>query len=996
MNSLSKTWKCVLSVIGVSLMLLCQNANAQNSSISGKVFDEKNQPLGGITILERGTFNGTESKADGTFVLDVKEGVILEVSCLGFKTQELKASDGMKIVMTEDAELLDELVVIGYGTVAKADLTTAVSGVSNKEISERPITSAMQAIAGKAAGVRITEPSGAPGADMSIQVRGTTSINGSNSPMYVVDGVTVDNLSFLSPNDIDNIQILKDASGAAIYGSRAANGVVLVTTKSGQSGDFKISFNSYVGFNNVTNKVKPLNAADYDDLMKELGFTTYGTGDATDWYKEIFRTGISQNYQLSLSGGTDKIKYFVSGGFLDNQGVIKSTYSKRYSVRSKVDAKVKKWLTISTNVSYSNFGKRGVSTGQAANRGGFVLASINLPTAATVYDPSFGKDANVFTRDFNGMNLTNAAEAIKNNESNNTTNSHLIATGAATFNIVKGLTFKTQYTYDRSDVVSKTFTPPVYIEGEPGVHVARTEYGSASDNRSYSVYNMFDNVLNYNGKFNKHGIVAMVGSSWQKNTYSNNYITGTHFRNDKIQTLNAANKVGLNGAGSSGSEWAMMSFFSRISYNYDNKYLVTANVRADGSSKLHPNHRWGIFPSFSAAWRISSEDFMSNVESVNDLKLRASWGQTGNQSGIGNYSYLQTYSVSRVDWTQPGNENALPAIKADNLRNQDLTWETTSQADLGIDLSMFKGRLGVTVDAYYKYTRDMLMNVTLPAGNIASSITRNEGSMSNIGVELNINSINFQGDFEWLTNFNISANRNRLEKLELQQVYTSGYINSEILRTDVVRNQPGRPLGGFYGYISEGVDPQTGELKYKDLDGKPGITPEDMTYIGDPNPDFIFGLTNEFSYKGLHLNIFFQGSYGNDIFNASRIETESMTTQRNQSTTVLKRWKKPGDITSVPKAGSTIALSSYYVEDGSYIKLKSLTLSYDFRGPKLKNAGIGYIRPFVTASNLFTISKYSGVDPEVNEFNGTGGVQGIDFGSYPYSRAFTIGVNLEF
>lgn len=996
MKIISKFWKGICCLAALSLMISGLKASAQNINVSGQVLDEKNTPLEGITVIERGTLNGTDTNAEGYFTINVRPDADLEFSSIGYKTQSSPASQGMEIIMLEDAELLDELVVIGYGAVAKADLTTAVSGVSNEEISKRPITSAMQAIAGKAAGVRITEASGAPGSDLSIQVRGITSINGSNAPMYVVDGVTVENLKFLSPSDIENIQILKDASGAAIYGSRAANGVVLVTTKSGKSGDFKIALDTQVGISMVNNRVTPLNAEQYDELMSELGYTPYGTGEATNWYDEIFRIGVTQNYQLSISGGTDKLKYFVSGGYLEDQGIIRSTHSRRYSTRAKVDARVKKWLNLSTNVSYSHYGSRGVSTGAPANRGGFVLASVNLPTAATIYDSSFGEDANVYTRNFNGMNLTNPVEVIARNVNNSSSQSHLILSETATINLFKGMTFKSQFTYDRTDAITQNFTPPTYIDEEPGVHVARTEYGSASDNRWTTMFTMFDNILTYKNNFNRHAITAMAGSSWHKNRYTNNYITGTHFRNDAIHTINAANKVGINGAGSSGSEWAIMSFVSRLSYNYDSRYLITANFRADGSSKLHPDHRWGFFPSVSAAWRISSEDFMDNVTSIDDLKIRASWGQTGNQSGIGNYSYLQTYSVTRVDWTQTGNENALPAITPDNLRNTDLTWETTTQTDIGFDLSMFKGRLGVTFDAYYKKTTDMLMNVTLPSGNVANTITRNEGVMTNKGLELTVKSINFNGDFKWFTDFNISLNRNKLESLELQQVYSAGYINSEILKANVVRNQPGRPLGGFYGYICDGVDPQTGSLVYRDIDGKEGITPEDMTYIGDPNPDFIFGLTNEFSYKGFNLSIFFDGSYGNEIFNASRIETESMTTQRNQSNTVLKRWKNPGDKTSVPKAGSTVALSSYYVEDGSFLRLKTLTLSYDIKGPKLKKAGIGLIRPYVTAQNLFTLTKYSGVDPEVNEFNGSGGVQGIDFGSYPYRRTVTLGVNFEF
>ena len=996
MNLILKTRKAVFLLAAALSMLAGQFAYAQKINVSGKAVDSRNVPLSGIMVLERGTLNGTETSPEGTFRLTVPEGSVLEFSCLGYKTVALVAKNGMVVTMEDDAELLDELVVIGYGTVSKADITTAVSSVSSKAIDERPVTSTMQAMAGKAAGVQITEVSGAPGSDISIKVRGTTSINGSNNPMYVVDGVTVENLQFLAPTDIDNIQILKDASGAAIYGSRAANGVVLVTTKSGKTGEPRISVNSQLSFSRLSNPVTPLNAKQYDDLMEELGFTTYGTGEATDWYEEIYRTGITHNHQLSISGGTDRSKYYVSGAYLNDQGIIKSTFSNRYSFRAKLDSQVKKWLALSTNVTYSNYGKRGVSTGQAANRGGFVLAAINLPTAATVYDASYGEDPLVYNRDFNGLNLTNAAESIHNNESNKSSQSHLILSESATVSLLKGLTFKSQFTYDRTDAISQSFTPPIYIVEEPGVHGARTEYGSASDNRWTTVFTMFDNVLTYNGTFGKNKVTAMAGTAWHKNGYTNNYMTGTHFRNDAIHTVNAANKVGLNSAGSSGSEWAILSYFSRLSYNYGGKYLLTANIRADGSSKLHPDHRWGFFPSVSAAWRISSEEFMKNLTSVNDLKLRVSWGQTGNQSGIGNYSYLKTYSVSRVDWTKTGNENALPAITSDNLRNSDLTWETTTQTDLGFDLSMFKGRLNVVFDAYYKKTTDMLMNVSLPSGSEASSITRNEGVMTNRGVELTINTVNVQGPFEWLTNFNISANRNKLESLELQQVYTAGYINSEILRVNVVRNEPGRPLGGFYGYIFEKVDPETGAPVYKNRDTNEAITPDDMDYIGDPNPDFIFGLTNDFSYRGWNLSVFFQGSVGNEIFNASRIETESMTTQRNQSSSVLNRWRKPGDVTTVPKAGSTIALSSYYVEDGSYLRLKTLTLSYDFRSSWLKERGIHKVRPYITASNLFTLTKYSGVDPEVNEFFGTGGVEGIDFGSYPYRKMFSLGVNVEF
>ena len=464
-----------------------------------------------------------------------------------------------------------------------------------------------------------------------------------------------------------------------------------------------------------------------------------------------------------------------------------------------------------------------------------------------------------------------------------------------------------------------------------------------------------------------------------------------------IITLNVANKIAWNNTGTGASEWGIMSYFGRLSYNYDGKYMVTANVRRDGSSKLHPDHRWGTFPSISAAWRISSEKFMSGLDWLDDMKIRVSWGQTGNQSGVGDYAFLQKYNVTRQEWFKEGNENAVPTITQANLRTSDLTWETTSQTDIGLDLTMFNNRVNLTMDYYYKRTTDMLMYVSLPAGAAAANnIVRNEGEMTNKGFEFSISTQNFRGAFTWNTDFNISFNRNRLEKLELQKIYSGAQLSSDILKEYVVRNEPGRPLGGFYGYISDGVDPQTGELMYRDVNDDGIISALDRTYIGDPNPDFTYGMTNTLSWKNFNLSFFIQGSQGNDVYNASRIETEAMFDGKNQSTRVLKRWKEPGQITDVPKAGFAIKNSSYFVEDGSYLRLKNLTFSYNFTGKLLKRWGVTRLQPYFTANNLLTITGYKGMDPEVNEWGNDGGVQGIDWGSYPHSKSFVFGVNIEF
>lgn len=440
-----------------------------------------------------------------------------------------------------------------------------------------------------------------------------------------------------------------------------------------------------------------------------------------------------------------------------------------------------------------------------------------------------------------------------------------------------------------------------------------------------------------------------------------------------------------------------MSFFGRVQYNFDSKYLVTANVRADGSSRIHPDYRWGVFPSFSAAWRISSEKFMEPAKGwLDDLKIRAGWGQTGNQDGLGSYAYYQLYNINRVDWTQTGQTDALPNISAANLRVKDLKWETTTQTNVGVDLSAFRSRLVFNFDVYYKKTTNMLMDAQIPPGAAATtSIKRNEGEMVNKGLEFNIHSVNFEGDFEWTTDFNMSFNRNELTKLTLQKIYSTA-TTSEVVAENVVRNVEGRPLGGFYGYVAEGVDPETGNMIYSDLNHDGRISTSDRTYIGDPNPDFTFGMTNSFSWKNFNLSIFLQGSYGNDIYNVSRMETEGMYDGKNQTTAVLNRWRIPGQITDMPKAGWNMKNSTYFVEDGSYLRVKDISLSYNITSRGLRKLGITKLQPYFTASNLLTWTSYKGQDPEVNQYGNSGSVQGIDYGTVPHCRSFIFGVNLEF
>lgn len=977
----------LLLVVGFNWSLQAQTTSA----VRGVVTDVSGEPLPGVNIVVKGTLQGVVSDFDGNYQITVNsDEAVLVFSYIGYLSQEhaINGRSEINVALEEDQKELDEVVVIGYGTVARKDVTTAVSTVSTKEIDERPIVSAAQAIQGKAAGVNVYQPNGAPGGEMVIRVRGTTSFNGSNSPLYVVDGVPVDNLNFLSPMDIASMQILKDASSAAIYGSRAANGVVLITTKQAGSGA-KIAANVQYGVSRVANQIESLNATQYKQLMDEIrpGAIPEGTTDRTDWFDEVYGTGITQNYQLQISDGNEKTRYFVSGGYLNEKGVLSSAFFRRYNFRSNIESQVRKWFHMGLNLSYSDNTSNGVTTGAGSNRGGVVLAVVNLPTASTIIDPETG----LYNRTFFGQNIANPIESIENGKNNQSNENRLIASGSSTITFLPELNLKSSFTLDRRNGKVTGFTPPVHASD-------RDDWGSAWDTRSTNTLLVFDNVLTYKKTFaDKHNVEAMVGSSWTDSQWSQSYINGSHYKDDYIHTLNAANKIAWDNTGSNASDWGIMSVFGRLSYNYESKYLFTFNIREDGSSKLHPDYRWGTFPSFSVAWRMSSEEFMQGFTWLDDLKIRGGWGQTGNQSGVGDYAYLQRYNITRQAWFETGQEDALPLITQANLRTSDLKWETTSQVNLGLDATMFSDRVTVAMDYYSKNTKDMLMYVSLPAGAAAASnIVRNEGEMMNRGVEFSVSSRNFTGAFTWNTDFNISHNTNELKSLELQQIYYDAETTDAFHQIRVVRNEPGRALGGFFGYISDGVDPETGELMYRDINEDGKITASDRTYIGDPNPAFTFGLTNSFSYKGFSLNVFLQGAVGNDIFNASKGDVMGMYDLKNQSTEVLRRWRTPGQITNVPKAGFNMQPSSYFVEDGSYLRVKDITFSYNFSGGILNRLGVSRLQPYVTATNLLTLTDYSGMDPEVNQWGNSGAVQGIDWGTYPHSKTFVFGLNVEF
>lgn len=976
------------------LMFVYSASSAQSaSSYRGTVKDSGGEPLIGVSVVIKGTTNGVITNFDGEYSITAKPGDVLVFSYVGMNSQEVQLTTQLvsDIVLNEEAKGLEEIVVIGYGIQKRKDLTTAVSSVSTEDLDMRPITSAAQAIQGKAAGVQVIQPNGRPGAGMVIRVRGTTSMNASNDPLYVVDGVPMNNIDFLSANDIESMQIMKDASSAAIYGSRGANGVVMITTKATAPKDrSSISFSSYKGITNINRRIESLNLNEYKEYLKDLKSSVVlpdGLTEQTNWFDETFTTGIRNNYQLSASGTSNKINYFLSGGYTDETGIINTTSFKRFNFRSAVEAEMFKWLTLSGNISYSNNTTIGdIISGTGSNRGGVILSVINTPSYAPIWDTDNPK--HYYNRFFGVSNITHPLENLARTKNNRNNNHRLLATGKSVITFIPDLKLSSSITGDMTYSNYTSFLDPI------STSYGRGQFGEANDNRSFGVVTMLDNILTYNKKIDLHNFEAMAGTSYTVSDWSQSYQFASHFANDLVQTLNAANKISP-GNGTTASQWAIMSYLGRISYNYDSKYLATINVRADGSSKLAPSGRWGYFPSFSAAWRVSSEDFLADLKWLNDLKLRAGWGQTGNQDGLGDYAYLERYNFNRIEWWKPGQGDAVPTYSQVSLSSSNLTWETTTQTNIGLDATLFQSRLSLNLDYYFKRTKDMLMWVTLPAGSSAvNSIQRNEGEMTNKGIELSISSKNLVREFKWSTDFNISHNKNRLESLVFKQVYYDARV-TDILSDFAVKNMPGRSLGGFWGYESEGVDPETGELMYVDKNDDGFINASDRAYIGDPNPDFTYGMTNMFSYKNFSLSVLLQGTYGNDIFNVSRIESEGMYDAKNQSKRIIERWRRPGMITSIPKAGYDMKISSYFVEDGSYLRIKDITLSYDFNMDWMRIIGVRKIQPYATVTNLFTFTKYLGFDPEVNQWGNSGNVQGMDYGTYPQTRSFIFGINVE-
>ncbi|RAW02406.1 SusC/RagA family TonB-linked outer membrane protein [Pseudochryseolinea flava] len=968
--------------IVLGLLVLVSFQSWAQSSVGGKVTTESGEALPGVNVLVKGTTLGTVTDANGEYSLNTNGDHSLVFSFIGYKPLEL-AINGRTVVdavMIEDITSLDQIVVVGYGTQEKRDITGAVSVVEAKEFESRPNTQFGNLLQGKTAGVQVITPSGKPSAGFSMRIRGTSSLSGSSEPLYVVDGVPSADTRTLNPADIESITVLKDASSTAIYGAQGANGVVLITTKRGKSGEPRFEFNAYTGFSSAWKKLDVLNSEQYRDLMTEFGQNTDWSlyTENTDWQNEIFQNGRSQNYQLSASGKTDRSNYYISAGWIQQKGAVRSSEMDRYNFKVNVEQKMTNWLTVGTNINYSKYHDVDVADNTSVNSGGVILGMLSTPSNIGIFRPNGTYTSNPFQDWENPVAFTDGSDR-------GYSNNRLLGNLYAEVKVKPELTFRSNLGLDHQTGIYDYFLDAF------GTSFGRAKKGIARNNTDFRDFYIFDNTLTYQRDIEDHSFSVLVGSVIQKTEAGSASIEKNGFSSNGIPTTNAGSTIVS--AGNSRWEKSNASFISRVTYEYKDRYLLTANWRADASSAFGRNERWGNFPSVSLGWRLSEEAFFQGVEVIDDLKVRAGWGLVGND--LGQYAYIglvgsgANYTIGDV--IQPG---TYPST----IQNDDLKWESTEQYNIGIDAAALNGRVSLSFDAYYKNTYDLLMKVRLPRSTGYPEGTQNIGKIQNKGLEFQISSKNLVGNLRWDTDFNITFNRNKVVDV-LGQTYPGGGVAS---RGDVSLSLEGKPLGMFYGYVAGGVDPATGDLYYIDKNGESTFAPtaDDRRFIGNPNPDFIYGMTNTLGYKNFNLSIFFQGSQGNDVFNATRVEMEGMTDAKNQSAVVANRWRKPGDITDIPRASWGVTnnsrASTRFVEDGSFLRLKAITLAYNVPAALLSKVHVNGAKLYVTGENLLTFTDYKGFDPEVNAFGSANTVQGIDYGTYPQTRNLIFGLNVSF
>ena len=1042
-----------IKLAGLFMFLLFSAAlaQAQQATISGVVKDAKSEPMAGVSVAVKGTSNGTTTDENGNFTLAASPDAKLVFSFIGYKSTEVAVGNQTTFAITleEDVAALSELVVIGYGSVKKTDLTSSIASVNQKDLKTLPVAGIDQAMQGRLAGVTVTSNGGQPGGGVSVRVRGITSVNG-NEPLYVIDGVPFQNpvtsletnflgggsgqtaqsvLATLNQSDIESIDVLKDASAQAIYGSRAANGVVLITTKRGKAGEGKITYDGFYGVKRIPKKLPVMNLRQFaryqNETVDEINAVTGGNqlptpefanpsllGKGTDWQDAIYQTGVVSSHQLSFSGGQEKTNYYFSGGYYSEQGTLIETNFDRYSLRANINHEIKPWLNVgfSTNLTRSNQ-KIGLSDGFDAVTNTVLYNSPASPVK-DVYGNYVGQ-TNVGTATFGNPNNP---VALAHYRDVRTVNSRAFGALFAEIKIIEGLTLRNEVNYDFNLSNDKAFQPLIENDSTDQTIVGPSKL---REQRSNSLYWAVKNYLNYNKSFGKHNIFATLGHEAQASTFDYIYANRNNLSLN-LPSLNAGDSENQ-GIGAGAGEWAMESYFARVNYSYDERYAISASIRRDGSSAFGPNSRWGTFPGVSASWTVTNESFARDLPVLDYLKVRVGAGAVGNQEVGRANSYTSNINLIAIAPFGPG---SMP----DNVANPDLSWESVVTYNGGIDATILK-KIDLTIDVYKKVTTDMLLPTQLGLysglgtnwDDIKTPIA-NDGQITNTGIDISITGAHsITSDLQWKSTLVFSHYKNNLDYLNTKEAAIRGDFDEYGARVLVALSRQGYPVGAFYGYVTDGLfksmeelnngtdwgldvkpDGQwLGDVRYKDLNKDGVIDEKDVKTIGNPNPKFTLGWTNNFSYKGFDLSVFLYASYGGDIFNYSRLQTEGMRSQyNNQLKTVEDRYTPENTNTNMPRYNqwhdNNIRISDRFIEDGSYLRIQNVTVGYTLPSDLISKIKVTSFRVFVSAQNLKTFTKYSGYDPELGSINNRATFMNIDNGRYPVPKTLTIGANIQF
>ena len=985
----------------VTLFMSCLSLNAQQITVSGTVTDSTGEPIIGASVLVVGTTSGVSTDIDGNYSLTADAAGQIKVTYIGYLAQTISI-DGkstINVVLMENAELLDEVVVIGYGTMKKSDLTGAVSSLGSRDIKEVPVNNVGQAIQGKIAGVNIVGGN-KPGDNVTIKVRGLGSINNCD-PLIVIDGVPTDlGLNNINPQDIERLDVLKDASATAIYGSRGANGVIMITTRKGTAGDSKISVSLNAAIQNASKTMDLLGSAGYaslnNDMMNNSGHNANPDWvdpsvltHSTNWVDELLQTGVMQNYNISYSGGNEKTHHYFSAGFLDQSGIINHVNYRRFTFQSNNDSQVKNWLKISNNLLFSADDKKSGSYSMWD-----AMQALPIYTVKDEFGAWTGPEGN--SEWYGGVR-----NPVGSNEMYRSTTKgyNFLANISADIKFTNWLQFRSLFGYDAKFWDAESFSPKYNWKPTPVEESSQYQ----SSNKSFTY--LWDNYFTFNYTFaKKHDLNVMAGMSaqWNDFRWMSGQVNGFLF--DNVHQIDNGEKI--YDFGGSRNDWSLLSYMARANYVYDNKYYLTATVRRDGSSRFGPKNRWGTFPSASAAWRISSEEFFPKDIALNDLKLRLGYGKTGSQASVGNYSYISSLTTILYPFG-PDAEGEQSALYSQVLSNPYIHWEEIEQFNAGVDMSFFNSRLNVSLDGYIKNTNDMLVKAAIPitSGYEDTFDTyTNAGKVRNIGWELTANSLNVQGIVNWETNLVVTYNKNKIKDLNSDSpLYRNqfGGAYATILSKDL-------PINAFYGYVTDGIfqnqaevdahaiqpGAEPGDIRFRDLNNDGVINDDDRTVIGNPNPTWLFSMNNRLTYKDFELSIYLQGAAGGKIYNRTRSVMESMSAAYNQYATTADRWTGEGTSNSMPRAvwadpNGNNRISDRWVEDGSYLRIKNISLGYNVPKPLLRKIGFEQARVILSCENVATITGYSGIDPEV-------GIDGIDYSSFPASRTFNLGVSLNF